>query len=119
MVSLGLVLLSTIGFSPAQAEDQVFADRPGAMMPTRQWDMEHLDLALEVHIEDGRVEGVATHTVRRLGAPERWLRLHQAALDFHEIKVNGEPVENYRVHDEHIDIAMPSTGEEHLSLIHI
>jgi aminopeptidase N len=113
MVSLGLVLLSILGLNTAQADDRVFADRPGSTMPTRQWDMTHLDLDLEVHIEEGRVEGTATHTVRRLGGPERWLRLHQAALAFHEIKVNGEATENFRVHDEHIDIAMPSTGEEH------
>lgn len=113
MVGLGLLLLSILGINTAQADDQVFADRPGSIMPTRQWEMEHLNLDLEVHIEEGRIEGTATHTVRRLGAPERWLRLHQAALEFHEVKVNGEPVDNYRVHDEHIDIAMPSSGDEH------
>jgi aminopeptidase N len=113
MTCLGLVSLMILGFNPAQAEDQVHADRPGTMMPTRQWEMEHLDLDVELHIDEGRIEGVATHTVRRLGGAERWLRLHQAALDFHEVSVDGKPTENYRVRDQHIDIAMPSEGDEH------
>ena len=55
--------------------DEVKRDRPGDTMPTRHWDFIHLDLALRLHPEEGRLEGVATHQVRPLGERHQTLRL--------------------------------------------
>jgi aminopeptidase N len=108
-----LFLLLGLALGTANAEDRVYADKPAQTMPTRNWDMQDLALSVKLHIAEGRIEGQATHSVRRLGGAPGWLRLNQVALKFLEIKVDGTPVTNFRIHDQYVDIPMPSEGLDH------
>ncbi|MCO4745739.1 MAG: M1 family metallopeptidase [Proteobacteria bacterium] len=88
-------------------------EAPGDYMPTRQFDLVHLHLALEVDVDAGSVTGTATHTVEPLGKPSDWLRLHQTGLDITEVRVDGTVVEGWRAGHHGLDIPMPITGEQH------
>ena len=55
-------------------------DAPRSVQPVRHFDVQHLDLDLKVHHEEGRVEGTATVRVQRLNPSDAPLRLHQVEL---------------------------------------
>jgi len=82
-------------------------------MPDRHWDLQHLELDLTIDVPAGTVAGTATHTVAPIGAPHRWLRLHQVALDISKVTVNGRTVEGWRTGEQTLDIPMPSSGDAH------
>ncbi|MEQ1506114.1 MAG: M1 family metallopeptidase [Myxococcota bacterium] len=59
-------------------------------MPPRTWDFVHLDLRVRVDLDARRVDGVATHTVRRLG-DAGVVQLHQIGLAIDAVEVDGAP----------------------------
>lgn len=87
-------------------------DRPGDVMPDRAWDVLHLDLDVRVDPEAATVEGVATHTLRALGGPSAWVRLHQVGLEIHEVTVDGNPVEGWRIGDDTLDVPVSAAAIE-------
>lgn len=89
------------------------AEGPGDYMPARDFDVTHLDLKLRVDPKAGTVAGTATHTVRPLGAPSGWLRLHQEGLELEAVRVDGKDVERWRVGHGWFHIPMPADGKIH------
>lgn len=96
----------------ASAQEPIQRDRPREVMPTRHWDVRHLDLALTLHPLEGRLEGVSTHTVTPLDQRHGTLRLHQSALDIEDVTVDGASVE-WRLGRSWLDIPMPGEGDTH------
>ena len=89
------------------------AEGPGDFMPSRAFDLTHLDLALRVDPGAGTVEGTATHTVRPLPRAAGWLTLHQEGLDIRAVRLDGAPVEGWRLGHGTVHVPMPSDGAVH------
>lgn len=112
----------TLLLLPALASETPFvSDAPGEVMPDRSWDVEHLHLAVKVDVDAGRLDGTTTHRILPLAAPHAWLRLHQVALDVHEIRVDGLAVEGWRQSPGLLDIpvqpGVPHTVEVDYSAV--
>jgi aminopeptidase N len=88
------------------------ADAPGETIPSRHWDLQHLDLVLEID-PGGTVSGTATHRVAPIGRPHGWLRLHQTALDISDVSVDGQPTDKWRQSDSFVEISLPMDGAGH------
>ena len=88
-------------------------EAPDAYMPHRDFDLQHLHLALEVDVEGRSIQGTATHRVAAIGAPADFLRLDAVALDISEVRVDGTAVEGWRIGHESIDIPMPGDLDTH------
>jgi aminopeptidase N len=97
---IALLLATAIASPPPHA-------RPAL---TRHFDVSHLDLDVRLDPEAGTVAGTSTVTVRPLGAPYGWLRLHQGALDVREVRVDGGVVTGWRLGEQALDIPMPVTA---------
>jgi aminopeptidase N len=86
-----LASLALAALTPALAAPPLLApDARGAAAPDRTFDMEALRLDLALDPEAGAVSGVATWTVRRLGAGP--LVLDQVALVIADVRADDAPV---------------------------
>lgn len=100
--------LSTVAFADAPAHDA-----PGEYLPTRSWDIQHLDLAVRVDPVQGTVAGTATHTLTPLGRRSQWLVLDQVGLDISAVRVDDSAVDGWTVGTGSLRIPMPESGAEH------
>lgn len=96
----------------ADDEPRPVSDAPGAVMPTRWWDLEHLHLDLRFDLDAGAVEGTATHRLAPLARPASTVRLHQRALNISEIRVDGEAVQGWRAGVDFVEVPL-SPSEPH------
>ncbi len=97
----------------ATAAEQTELDAPGAVVPDRHWDVEHLDLSVDLDIAGARVSGTTVHRLRPIGARHATLRMHQVGLDIQAITVDGVAVTDHRIGRNTLDIPMPPEGDIH------
>ena len=108
-----LAMLALFSMAAPERAPTPAADAPGAVMPTRGWDVEHLHLAIRVDVDAGEVRGTATHKVAPLARPSATLRLHQVGLAISAIRVDGAEVEGWRLGPDFLDIPLsPSAPHE-------
>ena len=103
-MALWLALLS-----PLALGGEVGRDAPGTVRPVRHWDHQHMDLAVTLD-PAGTLQGTVTHRVAPLGAPERWLTLHQVGLAIQAVTVDGKAVDSWRLTDDSVEIPMPGSS---------
>lgn len=110
--AVGLLTLAgwaTLAATSAASERKspaISLDAPQSVMPSRAWDVRHVDLDVRLDVDAGTLSGVATHYVSPLGVPTGWLRLHQVGLNITEVRVDDRPVLDYRVGHETLDIPL-------------
>jgi aminopeptidase N len=108
-----LLLVLPLAFALADEPPKPLGrDLPGEVMPDRAWDFVHLHLDLVLDPASGEVSGAATHTIRPLGKPDTWLRLHQRALDVTAVRVDGQEIRGWRLGENTLDIPLPAGGGE-------
>ena len=88
-------------------------DAPRSVQQVRHFDVQHLDLDLTVHHEEGRVEGTATVRVQRLNPSDAPLRLHQVALDVSEITIDGAATTDFKQGATMLEIVLPEGQDVH------
>lgn len=80
-------------------------------MPTRLWDITHLELDLRIDPEARTVGGRATHTLERLGRRHDHVRFHQEHLSISGASVDGVSAE-FEVGDGWVEVRLPP-GDHH------
>jgi len=107
------VPLSWLAFLASASAATPAFDTPGAVMPDRHWDEQHVDIAVRIDPRARSVQGTVTHIVAPLGRPSGRLRLNQVDLDIQAVTVDGKPVKGWRTGPETLDIPMPVGGATH------
>ncbi|MFK7929117.1 MAG: M1 family aminopeptidase [Myxococcota bacterium] len=101
-----------ISLCAAAPSELPMADAPGLVMPTRWWDVTHLDLAVTIDLDTRRVRGTTVHHIEPLAASHPNLRLHQVGLDIQAVKVDGQPA-TFRLGTDFVEIPVsPGTPHE-------
>lgn len=78
---------------PAQPRNSLRPDPLAYVSPSRDVDVVHTRVDLDLDVEAGRIAGSVTHTLRALKPGLRQIRLNCVALEVSEAAVGGERVE--------------------------
>ena len=84
-------------------------DEPGEPIPDRPFDLQHLDLAVRLDLDEGTVLGEVTVQARRRAAGD--LQLHQRDLDIREVRVDGQPARHH-LRPDRVVIPIPPDAAE-------
>ena len=105
------IALALLAWTSASA-DGPGRDRPGDVMPDRDWDFTHLDLDVRVDVRAGTVVGTATWSARRLDPFSDHLDLHQVSLDIESVQLNGNLVQGWVASGDQLRIPVDTDQSE-------
>ena len=84
-------------------------DEPGQPIPDRSFDVQHLDLAVRLHLDRGTVDGTVEITAQRRSPGP--LLLHQRDLRIDRIELDGQPAA-FRVRRDRLEVAVPADAQQ-------
>jgi len=87
------ILLLPFSVNGPSPEPYPAPDTPGEVQPTRWWDVEHLQLSVDIDVQAGSLTGRTEHHIEPLARSRDRLRLHQVGLHISQVTVDGAAAE--------------------------